>query len=228
MAVAVLGLASYALSFGPVASGSAVVGWEVRFAALAALCAGFGLLRRHSPLPVLTAVLAAMGFLDGLSSQLLATDTGWALGVIVALNAAQATAAIAALLVWPESTGNPVSTAGYEAYVDYYNQAVQNYYGQQAQSAPPQWTQRAGYGQASAEAQAAPQAHRPQRAPQQGDYSDFVSPQGEQRQAARTATPSSQHDQTPPLGRLATSGPAQPSAGQQGNEADQAWPPSSP
>jgi hypothetical protein len=235
IAVAVLGLASYALSFGPVVNGAGATGWYVRFAALAGLCAAFSLLSNNKPLPLVTAVLAMMGFLDGMSSVLMPdnygaalglaglAEPGWAFTVIVVLNALQATAAIAAMLLWPKANAD-TATAGYEAYVEYYNQAVRNYYGQQAHSAPPQPVHRSGYGQASANAQAAPQAHREQRAPQYGDYADFVSPQGEQGQSATAASPPA--GAVPP-GGLPNVAPAQPPAARQEKEADQsAWPPS--
>ena len=51
----------------------------------------------------------------------------------------------------------------FRPYVDYYNQAVRSYNGQQAQSRSAEQTQRAGYGQASADARAAPRAQRTQR-----------------------------------------------------------------
>ncbi len=222
IAVAVLGVATYAVSFGPVVSDAGATGWYVRFAAMAALSAAFGLLPRQSPHALVTAILATMGFLDALSSIVTATDSGWALLVIVVLNAVQSAAAVAALVLGP--TPRPDSaTAGYEAYAEYYNQAVRNYYSQQASAAPPPPEQRSGYGQASAAAQAAPQAHRAQRATQYGDYSEFVGPQGEQRQSA--AAPS------PPAGPgspgLPNFAPTQPPAARQEKEADQsAWPPS--
>ncbi|HJT93680.1 MAG TPA: DUF5336 domain-containing protein [Mycobacterium sp.] len=164
--IAVLGLATYGVSFGPVINGSGATGWNVRFAALAALCAALGLLPRQKPLPLVTAVLAAMGFLDGLSSVV--TGEGWALTVIVVLNALQAAAAVTALLVAPKPVTDR-SSAGYEAYVDYYNQAVRNYYSQQARSSPEQ--SQSGYGQAYADPQTAPQ--RAQRPSQYGDYADL-------------------------------------------------------
>jgi hypothetical protein len=173
IAVAVLGLASYVFSFGPVADGRDAVGWDVRFAALAALCAMLGLLAKQNPLPLATAVLATMGFLDGLSSVLAATDRGWALTVIVVLNALQAAAAVAALLLAPKTAPKDADTAGYEAYVDYYNQAIRSYYGQQAQPVSPEQTQRAGYGQASADARATARTQRSQRPSQHGDYADL-------------------------------------------------------
>jgi uncharacterized protein DUF5336 len=172
IAVAVLGLATYVFSFGPVADGPETVGWDVRFAALAALCAMFGLLAKRSPLPLAIAVLATMGLLDALSNVLAATDRGWALTVIVVLNALQSAAAAAALLLAPKAAKQD-DTAGYEAYVDYYNNAVRSYYNQQAQPVPPEQSQRAGYGQAHADARAASQAQRTQRPSQQGDYADL-------------------------------------------------------
>jgi hypothetical protein len=222
IAVVVLGLAVYALSFGPVVNDAGATGWYVRFAALAALSAAFGLLPRQSPHALVTAILATMGFLDGLSSILTATDTGWALMVIVVLNALQATAAIAAMLLWPRATQDDTA-AGYEAYVEYYNQAVRNYY-QQAQPAPQQPAQQSGYGQASADAHAAPQAQRTQRATQYGDYADFVSPQGEYGQQAAAASPPAGPQ---PPGGMPSAASAHPPAARQETEAGQsAWPPS--
>jgi hypothetical protein len=237
IAVAVLGLAIYALSFGPVVNGASATGWYVRFAALAGLCAAFSLLSNHKPLPMVTAVLAMMGLLDGMSSVLMPdnygaalglaglAEPGWAFTVIVVLNALQATAAIAAMLLWPKAAADNTAAAGYEAYVEYYNQAVRNYYGQQAHSAPPQPVQRSAYGQASADAQAAAQAHHEQRAPQYGDYADFVSPQGDQSQSATAASPPA--EPVPP-GGLSNVAPTQPSAARQKKETDQSECPPSP
>lgn len=173
IAVTVLGLASYVVSFGPVSDGQGAVGWDVRFAALAALCAMFGLLAKQNPLALPVAVLATMGFLDALTAVLSAADGGWALTLIVVLNALQAAAAVAALLLAPKAARRPADTSGYEAYVDYYNQAVRNYYSQQAQPAPHEQIQRAGYGQAYADGRASSRAPRAQRPSQQGDYADL-------------------------------------------------------
>ena len=222
MAVAVLGVATYAVSFGPVVNDSGATGWHVRFAAMAALSAAFGLLPRQSPHALVTAILATMGFLDALSSIVTTTDSGWALLVIVVLNAMQSAAAVAALVLGPKPRPDN-ATAGYEAYAEYYNQAVRNYYSQQASAAPPPPPQRSGYGQASAAAQAAPQAHRAQRATQYGDYSEFVGPQGEQRQSASAPSPTA----GPVSPGLPTFAPTQPPTARQEKEADQsAWPPS--
>jgi hypothetical protein len=168
--VALLGFATYCISFGSVGDVE-VLGWYARFAALAGLLAAFGVTTKGKPHPTATAMLAAMGFLDALSSAVASTDRGWALTAIAVLNALQAVAALAALLVGPKAISDSTST-GYAAYVDYYNQAVRNYY-QQAQSSPPEQSQRSGYGQAYADAQVAPHVQRAQRASQYADYSEL-------------------------------------------------------
>lgn len=175
--VAVLGLASYGASFGPTGDAE-TPGWYVRFAALAGLVAALSLLSRRAPLPIMTATLAAVGFLDALSSVVSTSDRGWALTVIVVLNALQAAAAVAALLMSPKAATG--STAGYEAYVDYYNQAVRQYYSQQAHSSTPGQSQRSGHAQADANAQATAHAQRTQRPSQYADYGelDYGGPHG--------------------------------------------------
>ena len=170
--VAALGLATYVFSFGPIADGPETVGWDVRFAALAALCAMLGLLAKQNPMSLAISVLATMGFLDALSNVLAGTDRGWPLTVIVVLNALQSVAAVGALLLAPKAAKQSDS-AGYDAYVDYYNQAVRTYYSQQSQPAPPEPTQRAGYGQAYGDARASSRTQRTQRPSQQGDYADL-------------------------------------------------------
>jgi hypothetical protein len=223
IAVAVLGLATYVFSFGPVTDGRAAVGWDVRFAVLAALCAMFGLLAKQSPLPLAAAVLATMGFLDALSSVLAGTDRGWAMTVIVLLNALQAVAAAAALLLAPRPAAETPEAGGYQAYVDYYNQAVRNYYNQQGQPVPPEQSQRAGYGQAYADARATARAQRSQRPSQHGDYADL--------DYAGTRSAAPQHD---PAGSAAgptglpSFGHAPTPANQPLREADESRRPSSP
>lgn len=222
IAVAVLGLASYGLSFGPVIDGEGVTDWYVRFAALAGLSAALGLVAKGHQYPLATAVLAAMGFLDALSGQLLYPDPGWALTVIVVLNALQAVAAIAALVLGRKADTPSSDTAGYEAYVEYYNQAVRNYYGQQAAPVSPDVSQHSGYGQASAYGSQASQ--RAQRSPQQGEYSEFVSAPGDYGHATSSAAGPSQ---PVPPGGLARFGPGQAPTSRQEAEAEQsAWPPS--
>jgi uncharacterized protein DUF5336 len=228
IAVAVLGLATYGLSFGPVVDGGGATGWSVRFAALAALCAAFSLLPRQSPQTLVTAALATMGFLDALSSVLTA-DAGWPLTVIVALNAVQAAAAIAALALWRNPGAGNTASAGYDAYVDYYNQAIRQYYGQQAPvSTQAQTSERSGYGQASRGAQAAATASAAARSSQPGDYADLLSPQGEYDQSVAAQTsPTGPIRSVPPPG-LPGFRPAQTRAGQPDEHAERpergSWP----
>jgi hypothetical protein len=140
------------------------------------------------------------------------------------LNAVQAAMAVAALVLGRKADAPNGDTAGYEAYVEYYNQAVRNYYGQQAPPASPEVAQQGGYGQAAA--YASQTSHRAQRAPQQGEYSEFVSAPGDYGHAPSSAAGPSQ---TASPGGLARFGPGQPPASRQEAETEQsAWPPSGP
>lgn len=179
--VAVLGLASYGLSFGPAVDGGGTNGWNVRFAALAALGAAFALLPAQKPHRFAVAALAAMGFLDALSSSALTTNGGWPLTVIAVLNGVQAAAAVTALALQRGDT--PAGYGGYEVYVDYYNQLARYYSAAQPPSASTPSAQQFGYAQHSGEhlAPAAGQvsAHEPTAAPaqspapfQRGDHTD--------------------------------------------------------
>jgi hypothetical protein len=156
------------VSFGPVVNGAATNGWHVRFAVLAALCAALGRLGKAQRLPLVTAVLAWAGFLDALSSAV-TFDGGWPLTTITVLNGPQAATAVAALITAPETTDDSTA-AGYEAYVDYYNQAVRNYYSQQTWPTPQEQTQASARGQAMADAQAEARVQRRDRPSQYGDY----------------------------------------------------------
>ena len=171
LAVVVLGMVSYGTSFGPVADGVSAIGWNVRFAVLAALCAALSPLAGKWVPPV-TAVLAAMGFLDALSNAVIVAG-GWPLTAIAVLNALQAAAAVAALILAPRETGDNAAAAGYEAYVDYYNQAVQSYYRQAQNPASQEQRQGSASGQSDATAQATRRAQRVQRASQEGEYAEF-------------------------------------------------------
>jgi hypothetical protein len=217
----VLGLATYGVSFGPVLNGGDGPGWSIRFAALAALCAAFSLLPRQSPQTLATAVLATMGFLDALSSVLTA-EAGWPLTVIVVLNAAQTAAAIAALVSWRTTRAENSAITGYDAYVDYYNQAVRQYYGQRA-PAPQESAERSGCGQASSAAQTA--AYGAPRTSQSGNYSDLVPPQGEYGGFAE-GPPTGPIRSVPPAG-LPRFRPAQPHASQLEEHTEQSERPSS-
>ncbi|MDF3340297.1 DUF5336 domain-containing protein [Mycolicibacterium septicum] len=221
IAVVVLGLACYCVSFGPAADGGGN-DWHVRFAVLAGLAAAIGLLPKQNAVPWLTAILAAAGFLDALSNVL--TSSGWVLTTIAVLNGLQTVAAVAALWLAPET---PTATAagGYEAYLDYYNQAVQQYY-QQGAVAQPDTSQRSGYGQAYAQAYGQSQAT--QQAPQYGDYADLLSPQQDYGQTA-AATPAQPGGSVAPPGR-AGAGPATSRAAESADVAatpQAPWPPTS-
>ncbi|NKZ11828.1 34 kDa antigenic family protein [Mycolicibacterium septicum DSM 44393] len=217
IAVVVLGLAGYCVSFGPSADGGGN-DWHVRFAVLAGLAAAIGLLPKQTAIPWLTAILAAAGFLDALSNVL--TSSGWVLTTIAVLNGLQTVAAVAALWLAPETpTAN--AAGGYEAYLDYYNQAVQQYY-QQGAVAQPDASQRSGYGQAYAQSQAT------QQAPQYGDYADLLSPQQDYGRTAAAAPAQSGAAVAPP-GR-AGAGPATSRAAESADGAatpQAPWPPTS-
>lgn len=213
-AVAVLGLASYGVSFSSVTE---AIGWPVRFAALAALAAALGLLSKQKSVPLLIAVLAAMGFLDGLASVVTASGN-WASTVIVVLGGVQAVVAIVALRLAPNVVEGG-ATGGYESYLDSYNQAVQHYYRQQG-AAAPNTPQHSGYGQAQGEAYgqghhgarapyAAPATGRPApQPPQYGDYAELLSPQQDYGRNVVSA-PTEHGAAAPPPGR-AGAGPVQP------------------
>ncbi|WP_155946638.1 DUF5336 domain-containing protein [Mycobacterium sp. URHD0025] len=209
IAVVVLGLAAYCVSFGPAADGGGN-DWHVRFAVLAALVSAIGLLPKQTAGPWLPAVLAAAGFLDALSSVLSSASgaSGWVLTTVAVLTGLQAVAAAVAWWQAPETPTAATAAGGYEAYLDYYNQAVQQYY-QQGAVAQPDSAQRSGYGQAYAQAYTQSQAQAPatgaaarvtQQAPQYGDYADLLSPQHDYGQATATA-PAQPGAIVPPPGR---------------------------
>lgn len=164
---AVMGLIVYGTSLGSTGDPPSLA-WSVRFAMLAALVAALGVWARAGRSPVTVAALAGAGFLDALWHVLAGQNAGWAPTVITVAAAAQTAVAVAALLSGdkPNDRGG---VAGYEAYVDYYNEAVRTYYQQQQAAAEPQ--QRAGYGQAYGTAAAPAQhAHRPSQA---AEYSEL-------------------------------------------------------
>jgi hypothetical protein len=171
-----------------------------------------------------TAVLAAMGFLDALSSQLDFANPGWALTMIAVLNAAQTVAAIAVLVVSRNAAAGNPTVAGYEAYAEYYSQAVRDYYSQQAASAAPEETQAHGYGQATSGAQVTNAPQRIQRPPQHAEYAEFVSPQSDY---GRAGSCSAESERPATLGGLPRLEPAQPPTRRQEPRTEQSvWPPS--
>ena len=178
-AVLVLGFASYLFRFGPLPTGHDA-SWGVRFAVLAALAAGFGLIPRQSTSHQVVAALAVAGFLDALAVRI-GGSGGWALTVIAVLTGLQSVAAIGGLLQAHPADEQDQATA-YQAYSEYWAQL--QYYGQYAPTAEaPEFVHRAGQGhaggQASAQAEAqsatqsAARAARPAAA-QAAGYEGFV------------------------------------------------------
>jgi Family of unknown function (DUF5336) len=183
IAIAVLGLASYLVSYGLTVPG---LGWDVRFAVLAGLIGAFGLLHKQTSTAIVVAALAAAGFLDALSTLINVPDgvqPGWALWVIVVLNGLQGAAAVFALLTQAGVVGEQKAPSWYSTYAEQYAQAAQQYYGQYAAQQAPDASYQHGAGQAqaqqtqqgSAAAQQAATAHQ-QHAPtsQYGSYADYV------------------------------------------------------
>lgn len=149
LAVLVLGFASYLLSYGPVPAVENP-GWGVRFALLAGLLAGFGLIPRQTGNHKVVAVLAVAGFLDALAAAVGASGAGWALTVIVVVNGLQALATIGCLL---QSHPADDPYEAYEAYAEYYAQLA-DYYGQYPQvAAQPEPQQHSGRAHARGHAQ---------------------------------------------------------------------------
>ena len=209
LAVAILGLSSYLVSFGPML-GVAGIDWDVRFPVLAGLLAAFGLLPRQTPAGKVIAALAAVGFLDALSRGIVlpeGVEPGWALWVLVLLNAAQTAVAVAALRNQPAPAD--AQQAWYAAYAEQYAQAAAQYYGQYDEDEAPGKDDRAGTAQAPAVA-----AQRPPAAAQAGSYEDYL-PRAEQAGFAgrphRQASPGHESGSLPNVGQAA--GPApQPTA----------------
>ncbi|OBI95853.1 hypothetical protein A5661_20420 [Mycobacterium asiaticum] len=189
LAVVLLGLGAYLVSFGPMFN-TGGIDWDVRFAVLAGLLAAFGLLPRQTAAPKIVAVLAAIGFLDALSRGIVVPDgiePGWALWVLIVLNALQTAAAVGAVLTQPSATDE--QQAWYAAYAEQYAQAAAQYYGQYTASEQAD----TGYGGATAQAQR-PAQTRPAAAPQEASYAEFV---GGQSPAPADPVPGQQSAQLP-------------------------------
>jgi hypothetical protein len=179
-AVVVLGAATYLFSFGPVLDGHAAAGWFVRFGVAAAVLAALTLLRERSAALTAVATLSVLGFLDALAAVLTGggvdagphSSTGWALVAVAVLDALQAAAAVAALVMWPKDSAAGASEESYRAYLEYYQQATQQYYADQYTAPPAEATQRAGY--ADAAGYGASTARQTRRSSQEADYGDFA------------------------------------------------------
>jgi hypothetical protein len=133
--VGLSGLATFAVSFGS----PTMLGFSVRLPVSAAIVATIGLLPRQAGRGWIVVALAVTGFSDALTSWIAAGRSGWALAVIVGLNALQSLAALSALLL----DARPVSVdaaapdtdhsayadlvAAYQAYAARYQQASAQY-----------------------------------------------------------------------------------------------------
>jgi hypothetical protein len=182
-AVAVLGLCSYLVSFGPMLNGFGI-NWDVRFAVSAGLLAAFGLLPRQASgsgqAGKILAALAAVGFLDALSRVVVLPEglqPGWAMWVVVVLNGLQAGAAVGALLTQPNAAAE--QQAWYAAYAEQYAQAAAQYYGQYTEGEEPDVAAESATAHAQ-QVQQVQQVSSPERraAPrQQASYDEFVAGQ---------------------------------------------------
>lgn len=188
VAVLLLGAASYLLSFGPMPDGHPGA-WGVRFAVLAALLSGFGLIPRQDTNHKVIAVLAVAGFLDALAALIGASSSGWALTVIVVTNGLQSMVAIGALL--QAHPADEPEQGSQEAYSEYWAQMAQYYnqypdqHSQPAETAQP--LQRGAHGQATARAV----QHVADQSASYADYVDNQNPRGAtvDRQAPQAAQP---------------------------------------
>jgi hypothetical protein len=154
--VAVLGPVTFAVSVGsPV-----LLGFPVRLSVLAAIVAAVGLLPKQAGRGWIVVALAVTGFLDVLATWIRAGEPGWALTVIMVLNALQSLAAVGALLFEIGVLGS-VESDGVPDYSAYARlaQAYQVYAAQYQQAPVPRYDaagQATGHVQADATAGAAP------------------------------------------------------------------------
>lgn len=141
LAVSVLGLGTFGVSFGtPV-----LLGWTIWFSVLAAVTAAVGLIPHQRTHGWIVVTFAVTGFLNALSTWFNTEQAGWALVVIVVLNALQAAAAVAALLLAGDTESVGDSGPDYAAYAQY-AQAYQAYqaYAMQYQQGPAPQSSAAG------------------------------------------------------------------------------------
>jgi Family of unknown function (DUF5336) len=177
LAVAVLGLAAYLCSYGPVLPIPGI-DWDVRFPVLAGLVAALGLLARQPRTALVIAVLAAIGFLDALSNLITVPEgvqPGWALWAIVVLNFLQTAVAVVALRAQPAAPDEQKVQELYSAYAEQYARAAE-YYSQYNEQAQPEPTERSATAQAQQEhrVSAPAQAFEAFQASPYGSYADYV------------------------------------------------------
>jgi hypothetical protein len=161
--VAILGLAAYLLSFGPIWKGDTAPGATVTLGVIAVLFAGLlaavGLLPKQSNYTAVIAAIAIAGFLLTIYDLITnAKIAGWALIVIVVVAALQTVLAIAALLLDAGVISPPAPRPRYDPY-----QQFGGYYAQQPGQQPQ-------FGQ--------PQAGVPQQSHPGAPTQSFSQPQG--------------------------------------------------
>lgn len=149
--VAVLGLATFAISFGSPAQ----IGWPVWLSVLAGVVGAVSVVPTQVPRGWVVVAAAVTAFLYALSEWIFAENAAWALVVIVVLTALQSIAAVAGLLLEPRSdtAAQQREQPDYRAYAEY-AQAYQAYQMQYGQGAPA-----TGAGQGTAQAYGAGTAH---------------------------------------------------------------------
>jgi Family of unknown function (DUF5336) len=213
IAVVVLGLATYLLSFGPMITRALPNGDElvesgnslpIDLALLAALLAGVSLLPKAKNYAAVVAAVAVLGGLLLIEDTIGAPGRGWALWFSLAASVIQAIVAVGALLLDAGVITPPAPRPKYEQYYGQYG----GYYGQQ--QGPYQQHQQSGYGS---------QYPGYPSGPSTGGFS-ASGPQGATQQAPQTGPQQgAQHGQqqgsaTPPTGFPSFSPP--PGSGHQG------------
>jgi hypothetical protein len=145
-AVAVLGLAVYVSSYGPLLGTGAdsfsppLLDLGVVASLLAGLIAGVSLVPKQKAAPALVAVLSVLGFLLVINIVLgspRGVDIKWGLYLIIALSVAQAIVAVAVLLFDAGVITPPAPRPRYEQPYGQYGAAPGPYYGQPHQPGPP-------------------------------------------------------------------------------------------
>jgi hypothetical protein len=222
IAVAVLGLASYLLSYGPLFT-SALPGGEdivttgaptysIDVALLAALLAGASLLPKAKDYAAVVAVLSVLGALWLIDDTFSAAGQGWALWFALGCVVIQAALAVGALLLDAGVITPPAPRPKYDQYGHYGQYG--GYYGQQApyqQQSP----QQSGYG---AQYGGYPSG------PSTGGFGSLGPQTGPTQVVGQSGPPQQQGSPTPPTGFPSFSPP--PSSGSggpgQGNEAHHA------
>jgi hypothetical protein len=153
VAVAVLGLATYLASFGPMLTVSdselggftGDVGLAVPLAVLAALLAAVGLLPKAKNYAAIVGVVAVLGALLAIARTITKDDifsVGWGLWLVLIFNVVQAIVAVGAVLLDSEVVTAPPPKPKYDPYAQYGLPPGAGYYGGPPPSGYPPY---AGY-----------------------------------------------------------------------------------